>query len=365
MRAQAYPCLCAYYAIFRLGRFSFYLLVPRHTSSFSLLANAMLMCRFAPPLAFNYMAGLALPPSKSYSPGRDVTETVPFPPPDCLGALCCTRMCPSASQDVTETVPAAFFHCMRHSAACKEKPLHNIWQCSRYAHTCRPQPCTQVSSAAHWQRSQSMHTPASPATGTQPEHMGPCAQVFYQEFGVLMMRQPLIGWDFTTYLPVALVPYMLLLAFNVFNRLAQLCMPARSSMEFEDDFAVDGMAARGTALLQRELENHNAGQPLGLTIAQQGGFGGLCPGKCCCAGCMTAFCRLRALTAWGCAGRQGGTRTAGGAWAAGRRAGSCGAGTRGAARLQQMRRWTAGSQQPMRVAGDACYPWLRSRQVSE
>ena len=73
---QAYPCLCAYYAIYKLGRFSFYLLVPRHTSPYSLLANAMLMCRFAPPLAFNFMAGIALPPGKSYSPGRDVTETV-------------------------------------------------------------------------------------------------------------------------------------------------------------------------------------------------------------------------------------------------------------------------------------------------
>lgn len=76
MSLQAYPCLCAYYAIYKLGRFSFYLLVPRHTSPYSLLANAMLMCRFAPPLAFNFMAGLALPPGKSYSPGRDVTETV-------------------------------------------------------------------------------------------------------------------------------------------------------------------------------------------------------------------------------------------------------------------------------------------------
>ena len=80
MLPQAYPCLCAYYGIYKLGRFSFYLLVPRHTSAYSLLANAMLMCRFAPPLAFNFMAGIALPPAKSYSPGRDVTETVRAPP---------------------------------------------------------------------------------------------------------------------------------------------------------------------------------------------------------------------------------------------------------------------------------------------
>ncbi|CAL5224711.1 g7442 [Coccomyxa viridis] len=165
----AYPCLCAWYAIYKLGRFSFYLLVPRHTSPFSLLANAMLMCRFAPPLAFNFMAGIALPPGKSYSPGRDVTETV-----------------------------------------------------------------------------------------------------FYEEFGVLMMHQPLIGWDFTTYLPAALVPYILLLLCNAFNRVASL-FTRSDSMEFEDDFETQsGAAARGMQLLQMELENFNAGRPLGLTISTQG-----------------------------------------------------------------------------------------------
>ena len=47
-----------------MGQFKFYLLVPRHTPAYSLLANAMLMCRFAPPLAFNFMAAIAMPPSK-------------------------------------------------------------------------------------------------------------------------------------------------------------------------------------------------------------------------------------------------------------------------------------------------------------
>ena len=206
---QAYPCLCAYYAIYRLGRLSFYLMVPHHTSSYSLLANAMLMCRFAPALAFNYMAAIALPPNKSHSPGRDVTETVG------LASLVCTAMGACAS------------------------------------------PC--------------MHLERHPSRKLQLGCSG-CArraQVFYEEFGVLMMHQPLIGWDFTTYLPAALVPYIVLLVFNVFNRLF-FCMAARS-MEFEDDFEVaSGKAARGLALLQQELENHNAGQPLGLTIQQQG-----------------------------------------------------------------------------------------------
>ena len=33
-------------------------------------------------------------------------------------------------------------------------------------------------------------------------------QVFYDEFGALMMRQPLFGLGFTTYAPIALLPYM-------------------------------------------------------------------------------------------------------------------------------------------------------------
>ena len=87
---------------------------------------------------------------------------------------------------------------------------------------------------------------------------------------MLMMHQPLIGWDFTTYLPAALVPYMLLLVFNVFNRIASL-FTRSDSMEFEDDFETQsGAAARGMQLLLMELENFNAGRPLGLTISVQG-----------------------------------------------------------------------------------------------
>lgn len=51
----------------RMGQFSFYLLVPRHTPAYSLLANAALCCRFGPPLAFNFMAALAMPPSPHHS----------------------------------------------------------------------------------------------------------------------------------------------------------------------------------------------------------------------------------------------------------------------------------------------------------
>lgn len=65
----------AYYALFKMGRFGFYLLVPGHTNAYSLLTNALLMCRFAPPLAFNFMAALAMPASK-HDERHDVTETV-------------------------------------------------------------------------------------------------------------------------------------------------------------------------------------------------------------------------------------------------------------------------------------------------
>jgi len=51
-----YMCTCTYYSLFKLGIFSsFYFMVPGSTSSFSLLVNAALMCRFAPPLCYNFM----------------------------------------------------------------------------------------------------------------------------------------------------------------------------------------------------------------------------------------------------------------------------------------------------------------------
>ncbi|DBA73319.1 hypothetical protein WJX77_000394 [Trebouxia sp. C0004] len=160
-----YPCLCAYYAIFKLGRFNFYLLVPGHTAPYSLLANGLLMCRFAAPLAFNFMAAVAIPPSSRHSEG---------------------------DYDVQDTA-------------------------------------------------------------------------FYAEFGELMMRQPVIGLDFQSYLPTAIVPYILLLVFNVFNRFAGLF--SRSPMvEFQDDWeTVSPSAGTGTRLLRQELDNHSKGLPPGLT----------------------------------------------------------------------------------------------------
>lgn len=49
----------------------------RHTTPYSLLANGLLMCRFAAPLAFNFMAAIAIPPSSRHAEGdRDVQDTV-------------------------------------------------------------------------------------------------------------------------------------------------------------------------------------------------------------------------------------------------------------------------------------------------
>jgi hypothetical protein len=70
-----------------MGQFSFYLLVPRHTPAYSLLANAALCCRFGPPLAFNFMAALAMPPSPHHSwrvsfcafIGQQPTRSLPLP----------------------------------------------------------------------------------------------------------------------------------------------------------------------------------------------------------------------------------------------------------------------------------------------
>ncbi|KAK9828293.1 hypothetical protein WJX74_007473 [Apatococcus lobatus] len=51
----AYMCAANYYSIFKLGMFSFYLLVPHATQPASLLLNASLVCRFITPLCYNFL----------------------------------------------------------------------------------------------------------------------------------------------------------------------------------------------------------------------------------------------------------------------------------------------------------------------
>ena len=84
----------------RMGQFSFYLLVPRHTPAYSLLANAALCCRFGPPLAFNFMAAIALPPSSAHS-WRVQRPLQPTPPHPVTSPACASARHPflaSASQ---------------------------------------------------------------------------------------------------------------------------------------------------------------------------------------------------------------------------------------------------------------------------
>ena len=63
-----YMCFCAYYSLFRLGMFSFYSLVPRHTDSFSLLVNAALVCRYSAPLSLNFL--MLVPSAREAATGR-------------------------------------------------------------------------------------------------------------------------------------------------------------------------------------------------------------------------------------------------------------------------------------------------------
>ncbi|KAL6768158.1 hypothetical protein ACKKBF_B38030 [Auxenochlorella protothecoides x Auxenochlorella symbiontica] len=74
MLALAYPCACANYSLYRLGQVAFYRMVPGHTDSYSLCYSALLVSRFASPLAFNFMAAVALPQGRAAGP--DVTDTV-------------------------------------------------------------------------------------------------------------------------------------------------------------------------------------------------------------------------------------------------------------------------------------------------
>lgn len=51
----AYMCACAYFSLFKLVIFSYYRMVARATDPLSLLLNAGQVCRFAAPLAYNFM----------------------------------------------------------------------------------------------------------------------------------------------------------------------------------------------------------------------------------------------------------------------------------------------------------------------
>ena len=51
----AYMCGAAYFSLFKMVIFSYYQMVPKATDPVSLLLNAGQVCRFAAPLAYNFM----------------------------------------------------------------------------------------------------------------------------------------------------------------------------------------------------------------------------------------------------------------------------------------------------------------------
>ena len=161
-----YLCICTYYTLFKLGRFSFYLLVPRHTAPYSLLTNALFMARFSFPLAYNFLAAIALPAGKKH-----------------------------VDPDLQETE-------------------------------------------------------------------------FFRTLGHPMQQAPGIGLQFTTYVPLIIVPYTVLVLFNVFNRVVAL-FDRSQRFSFDEDWdTATTYASTGQTMLQRELENKEMNLPMGLTISQ-------------------------------------------------------------------------------------------------
>ncbi|CAD7701732.1 unnamed protein product [Ostreobium quekettii] len=162
--AFLYVCMCTYFTLFKLGQFSFYLLVPRHTSPYSLLTNALFMARFSFPLAYNFLAAIAMPTGKSSTePDLETTE-------------------------------------------------------------------------------------------------------FYRVLGSKMADAPVIGLQFTTYMPLVIVPYIVLVYFRVFNRVAAF-FDRTKRFSFDEDWD-SSYTSMGQSMLRQELENAEMNLPLGLTISQ-------------------------------------------------------------------------------------------------
>eukprot|EP00210_Caulerpa_lentillifera_P005215 g4982.t1 len=162
-----YVMTCSYYTLFRMGRFSFYLLVPQHTAPFSLASNALLMCRFACPLCFNFLTAVALPIKDN------------------------------------------------HDASAK---------------------------------------------GTQ----------FWRAVGHRISETPVLGKYFTTYLPMLMLPYVLLIAFNAINKVMAVLDP-KKRFSFQEDWKLlndDNHSSTGKAMLNLELEHYQRGWDLGLTITE-------------------------------------------------------------------------------------------------
>ena len=82
----AYICGCAYYSLFKLVIFSYYRMVPGATDPRSLLLNAGQVCRFAAPLAYNFMHVIRMNEASSFSQEFALTASDPSVDPVCCGS---------------------------------------------------------------------------------------------------------------------------------------------------------------------------------------------------------------------------------------------------------------------------------------
>lgn len=112
-----------------------------------------------------------------------------------------------------------------------------IGQEPMYSHDCRWRtPMTQQLLPGLDKQGSWLHVVAT--TPTITSHF---MQVFYSQFGELMMRQPVIGLDFQSWMPLAIVPYMLMLVFNVFNRYVDNPWPLCSTCPCLSSMSSTGM----------------------------------------------------------------------------------------------------------------------------
>lgn len=160
-----YILTCTYYTLVRLGRFSFYRLVPKHTAPFSLASNALLIVRFTFPLVFNIFVSVLLPLKKN--------EKI----------------------DVKNTE-------------------------------------------------------------------------FWGMIGERISDMPLLGKYFTTYIPILMLPYVILIACNGVNRVMSVLDP-KLKYSFKDNWVLDlnsNYAYEGRQAMHQEIENHQKGIEAGLAI---------------------------------------------------------------------------------------------------
>lgn len=277
----AYPCACAYYAVYRMGNLSFYRMVPGHTDAYSLCYSALLVCRFATPLAFNFMAAIAAPAGRNAS----------APNKNNLGAAAAATAAVAATQAMTTTAArggrSLLFKLFASSPAAPlgTSPGAGLGAAAMgglgaspgaesaggfgWSSSFSPSPSLSSSSLLATAASAAASVAASPSLSAASASASSVAHDvtgtrFYAIFGKLMESQPLIGWRFTTFAPVALAPYCLLVALGLFDPIAKLLGSRGGRLVFRDDGDGEASAAAvGRRLLRAEAEAASRGAELG------------------------------------------------------------------------------------------------------